>query len=48
MLAALVELAAAGAYAARMRGSGLTEAVVSAAIAVTLGSGVVLLKVLIH
>ena len=48
MLAALVELAAAGAYAARMRESGLTEAVVSAAIAVALGGAVVLLKVLVH
>jgi hypothetical protein len=48
MLAALVELAVAGAYAARMRGSGVTEAVVSAAIAVALGSAVVLLKALLH
>ena len=48
MLAALVELAAAGAYAARLRGAGLSGAVVSAAIAVALGSAVVLLKVLVH
>ena len=48
MLAALVELGAAGAYAARMGGAGLGGAVVSAAIAVTLGSAVVLLKVLVH
>ena len=48
MLAALVELAFAGAYAARIRGSGVTEAVVSAAIAVALGSAVVLLKVFVH
>ena len=47
-LAALVELAAAGAYAARLRGSGLRGAVASAAIAVALGSAVVLLKVLVH
>lgn len=48
MLAALVELAAAGTYAARLRGSGVTEAVVSAAIAVALGGAVVLLKILVH
>ena len=48
MLAALVELAAAGAYAARTRGSGVGGAVISAAIAVLLGSAVVLLKVLVH
>jgi hypothetical protein len=48
MLAALVELAFAGAYAARIRGSGVTEAVVSAVIAVALGSAVVLLKVFVH
>jgi hypothetical protein len=48
MLAALVELATAGAYAARLRGSGLSGAVLSSAIAVSLGSAVVLLKVLVH
>jgi hypothetical protein len=48
MLGALVELAAAGAFAARMRGSRLTGTVVSAAIAVALGDAVVLLKVLVH
>ena len=48
MIAALTELTAAGAYAARVRGSGLTGTVVSAAIAVALGGVVVLLKVLVH
>jgi hypothetical protein len=48
MLAALVELAAAGAYAARMRGSRVTGAVVSAAVAVALGGAVVVLKVFVH
>ena len=48
MIAALAELAAAGAYAARVRGSGLTGTVVSAAIALALGGVVVLLKVLVH
>jgi hypothetical protein len=48
MLAALVELAAAGAYAARMSGAGLRGTVASAAVAVTLGSTVVLLKALVH
>ena len=48
MLAALVELAAAGAYAARKSGAGLAGTVVSALIAVTLGSAVVLLKALVH
>ena len=47
-LAALVELAAAGAYAARTSGAGLRGAVVSAVIAVTLGGAVVLLKALVH
>jgi hypothetical protein len=46
--AALAELAAAGAYAARTSGSGVTGAVLSAAIAVALGGAVVLLKVLVH
>jgi hypothetical protein len=48
MLAALVELAAAGAYAARTGGSGLIEASASATIAVALGGAVVVLKVLVH
>lgn len=47
-LAALVELAAAGAYAARTSGAGLRGTVLSAVIAVTLGSAVVLLKALVH
>ena len=47
-LAALVELAAAGGYAARTSGAGLRGTVVSAVIAVTLGSAVVLLKGLVH
>jgi hypothetical protein len=47
-LAALVELAAAGTYAARVSGAGLVGTVVSAVIAVTLGSAVVLLKALVH
>ena len=46
--AALVELAAAGAYAARMSGAGVRGTVVSAVIAVTLGSAVVVLKALVH
>jgi len=46
--AALFELAAAGAYAARIRGSGLREAVLSATIAVALGGAVTVLKVLVH
>jgi len=48
MLAALVELAAAGGYAARMSGAGLRGTVVSAVVAVILGSAVVLLKALVH
>jgi hypothetical protein len=48
MLAALVELAAAGAYAARTSGAGLHGTVVSAVIAVALGSAVILLKALVH
>ena len=48
MLAALVELAAVGAYVARTSGAGLPGTVVSAFIAVTLGSAVVLLKALVH
>jgi hypothetical protein len=47
-LAALVELAAAGGYAARASGAGLRGTVVSAVIAVALGSAVVLLKALVH
>ena len=48
MLAALVELATVGAYVARTSGAGLPGTVVSAVIAVTLGSAVVLLKALVH
>jgi hypothetical protein len=48
MLAVLVELVAAGAYAARMSGAGLRGTVASALIAVTLGGAVVLLKALVH
>jgi hypothetical protein len=47
-LVALVELAAAGAYAARRSGAALRGTVVSAVIAVTLGSAVVLLKAFVH
>ena len=47
-LAALLELAAAGAYAARTSGAGLRGTVVSAVVAVILGSAVVLLKALVH
>jgi hypothetical protein len=46
--AALVELAAAGAYAARRSWAGLRGTVVSAVIALTLGSAVVVLKALVH
>ena len=45
---ALVELAAAGGYAAITRGAGPGATVISAAIAVVLGLVVVLLKVLVH
>ena len=47
-LAALVELAAAGAYAARTSGAGPSGTIISAVIAVALGSAVVLLKALVH
>ena len=47
-LAALVELSGAGAYAARKSGAGLVGTVVSALVAVALGSAVVLLKALVH
>ncbi len=47
-LAALVELAAAGGYSARASGAGLRWTVVSAFVAVSLGSAVVLLKTLVH
>jgi hypothetical protein len=47
-LAALVELAAAGAYAAHTSGAGLRGTGISAVIAVTLGSAVVVLKALVH
>jgi hypothetical protein len=45
---ALVELAAAGGYAALARGAGPQGTVISAAIALALGLLVVLLKVLVH
>ena len=48
MLVALVELAAAGAYAARTSGAGPRGTVLSAAVAVALGSAVVVLKVFVH
>lgn len=48
MLAALVELAGAGAYVARGSGAGLRGTVASAVVAVALGSAVVLLKALVH
>jgi hypothetical protein len=48
LVAALVELAAAGGYVARTSGAGLLGTVVSAIIAVALGSAVVLLKALVH
>jgi hypothetical protein len=48
MLAALLELAAAGAYAARTSGARLRGTVASAVVAVMLGSAVVLLKALVH
>ena len=47
-LAALVELAAAGAYSARASGAALRWTVLSALVAVSLGSAVVLLKTLVH
>jgi hypothetical protein len=47
-LVALVELAAAGAYAARTSGAGLPGTAMSAVVAVALGSAVVLLKALVH
>ena len=47
-LAVLVELLAAGAYAARASGAGLLGTVASALISVTLGGAVVLLKALLH
>jgi hypothetical protein len=47
-IAALVELAAAGAHAARVSGAGVPGTVVSAVIAVALGSAVVLLKAFVH
>jgi len=47
-IVALVELAAAGAYAARLSGAGRWGTVLSAVIAVGLGSAVVLLKALVH
>ena len=47
-LAALVELAAAGAYAAHASGASRRATVASAVVAVALGSAVVLLKALVH
>ena len=47
-LVALVELAAAGAHAARISGAGTRATIVSALIAVALGGAVVLLKALVH
>ena len=47
-IAALVELAAAGAYAARRSGAGLRGTFVSALIAVILGSAAVGLKAFVH
>ncbi len=47
-LAVLMELAAAGAYAAHASGAGLRGTLASAVIAVTLGGAVVLLKALVH
>ena len=47
-LAVLVELVAAGAYAARASGAGLLGTLASALIAGTLGGAVVLLKALVH
>jgi|1186.fasta_scaffold361015_1 hypothetical protein len=47
-LAALVQLAAAGAYAAHASGARLRGTVVSAVIVVTLGGAVVVLKALVH
>jgi hypothetical protein len=47
-LAALVELAAVGAYSARLSGAGVPGTVASAIVAVSLGSAVVLLKTLVH
>ena len=47
-LAVLVELAAAGAYAAHASGADLRGTVASALIAVTLGGAVVLLKTVVH
>jgi hypothetical protein len=48
MVAALVELAAAGGYVARASGAGVVGTGVSALIAVALGGAVVLLKALVH
>ena len=45
---ALVELAGAGAYSARASGAALRWTVLSAIVAVSLGSAVVLLKTLVH
>ena len=45
---ALMELAAAGAYAARRQGAGAAGTVASAAVALALGLLIVVLKVIIH
>ncbi len=47
-LVALVELAGVGAYTARRSGAGAAVTVVSAAVAVILGSAVILLKAFVH
>jgi hypothetical protein len=47
-IVALVELAATGAYSARAAGAGVPGTVASAIVAVSLGSAVVLLKILVH
>ena len=47
-LVALVELGAAGAYAARMSGAGARGTILSTVVAVALGGAVILLKALVH
>ena len=47
-LVALVELGAAGAYAARMSGAGARGTILSTVIAIALGGAVILLKALVH
>jgi hypothetical protein len=48
MFAALAELALAGGYTARMSGAGVPGTILSAVIAVLLGSAVVILKAFVH